>query len=298
MNREPNSRLTGVHTIMPTPFDDDGALDLGSLARLTEFLIGLGVDGLVVLGVLGEAPKLSQGEQEQVIATTVAAAAGRVPVLAGTGAAGTRLAVERSAAALAAGAAGLLVAPPPVQNDAVIFEYYRRIDAAVGAPIVLHDYPAATGVSLAPPLVLRLHAELAGVGAIKLEESPSAPKVSALRAASRSLSIVGGLGGLYLIEELGRGADGIMTGFSYPEVLIEVYRAHAAGDALRAQAAFYRAAPLLRFEFQPGIGLAIRKEVYRRRGAIATAHVRHPGAQIDPTLASELDAALAGSGLA
>lgn len=291
-------RLTGVHTIMPTPFSDDGALDLASLERLTDFLIRLGVDGLVVLGVLGEAPKLSQAEQEQVIATTVAAAAGRVPVLAGTGAAGTQLAVERSAAAIAAGAAGLLVAPPPVQNDTVIFEYYRRIDAAVGAKIVLHDYPAATGISLPPALVLRLHTELGGVGAIKLEESPSAPKVSALRAASRSLSIVGGLGGLYLIEELGRGADGIMTGFSYPEVLIEVYRAHAAGDLPRARAAFYKAAPLLRFEFQPGIGLALRKEVYRRRGAIASAHVRHPGAQIDAQLAAELDAALFGSGLA
>lgn len=291
-------RITGVHTIMPTPFDEDGALDLASLERLTDFLIGLGVDGLVVLGVLGEAPKLSQAEQEQVIATTVAAAAGRVPVLAGTGAAGTRLAVERSAAALAAGAAGLLVAPPPVQNDAVIFEYYRRIDAAVGAPIVLHDYPAATGITLSPALVLRLHSELGGVGAIKLEEAPSAPKVGALRAASQSLAIVGGLGGLYLIEELARGADGIMTGFSYPEVLIEVYRAHSSGDVARAREAFYRAAPLLRFEFQPGIGLAIRKEVYRRRGAIASAHVRHPGAQIDGLLAAELDAALAGSALA
>lgn len=291
-------RLTGVHTIMPTPFDGEGALDLASLERLTESLIGLGVDGLVVLGVLGEAPKLSQAEQEQVIATTVAAAAGRVPVLAGTGAAGTRLAVERSAAAIAAGASGLLVAPPPVQNDAVILEYYRRIDGAVGAPIVLHDYPAVTGVTLSPALVLRLHEELGSVGAIKLEEAPSAPKVSALRAASRTLAIVGGLGGLYLLEELGRGADGIMTGFSYPEVLVEVYRAHSSGDLARARDAFYRAAPLLRFEFQPGIGLAIRKEVYRRRGAIASAHVRHPGAQIDRLLAAELDAVLVGCGLA
>lgn len=291
-------RMTGVHTIMPTPFEDDGALDLASLERLTDFLIGLGVDGLVVLGVLGEAPKLSQAEQEQVIATTVAAAAGRVPVLAGTGAAGTRLAVERAAAATALGAAGLLVAPPPVQSDAVIFEYYRRIDSEVGAPIVLHDYPAATGITLPVPLVLRLHEELANVGTIKLEEAPSAPKVSALRAAAADLGILGGLGGQYLLEELGRGSDGVMTGFSYPEVLIGVHRAHASGDVAGARRAFFAAAPLLRFEFQPGIGLALRKEVYRRRGAIASAHVRHPGAQIDALLSAELDAAIAASGLA
>ncbi len=292
------SRLAGVHTIMPTPFADNGDLDLASLAKLTEFLIDLGVDGLVVLGVLGEAHKLSQTEHEQVITTTVAAAAGRVPVFAGAGAAGTRLAVERARAALAAGAAGLLVAPPPVQNDAVIFEYYRSIDSAAEAPLVLHDYPAMTGITLPPPLVLRLAGELPNVVAIKLEESPSAPKVTALRTQSEDLAILGGLGGLYLLEELGRGADGIMTGFSYPEVLIEVCRAHAHNDLERARNAFFRAAPLLRFEFQSGIGLALRKEVYRRRGAIASAHVRHPGAQIDERLRAELDAAVAASGLA
>lgn len=88
------SAFAGVHTIMPTPFADDGALDLGSLESLAEFLIGRGVDGLVVLGVLGEAPKLSQLEQDEVIVTTVRAAAGRVPVFAGSGAGGTDLAVE------------------------------------------------------------------------------------------------------------------------------------------------------------------------------------------------------------
>jgi len=291
------SKFNGVHTIMPTPFTDDGALDLASLATLTEFLIDLGVDGLVVLGVLGEAPKLSQAEQDEVIRVTVKAAAGRVPVFAGTGAGGTDLAVEKSLSALALGASGLLVAPPPVQNDAVIYEYYRRIDAAVDKVIILHDYPAATGISLSPQLVVKLHAELENVQVIKLEETPSVAKVTALRKLGSDISIVGGLGGMFFYEELERGSNGMMTGFSYPEVLVGIYRAYQAGDKAKARDIFYGACPILRYEFQPSIGLALRKEVYRQRGAIKSAFVRHPGAQIDAQLKAELASALEHSGL-
>lgn len=291
------SKFSGVYTIMPTPFTDDGSLDLASLETLTDFLIRLNVDGLVVLGVMGEAPKLSQRDQDEVIRTTVAAAGGRVPVYAGSGAEGTDLAVERSQNALSLGAAGLLVAPPPVQSDAVIYEYYRRIDAAADGLIILHDYPAATGIRLSPQLVTKLHAELAHVGVIKLEESPSAPKVSSIRALGSDISIVGGLGGMFFWEELGRGADGMMTGFSYPEVLVAIYRAYTSGDKARAAELFYKACPILRYEFQPGIGLALRKEVYRQRGAIRSAFVRHPGVQIDVQLRAELASALHFCGL-
>ena len=291
------TRFSGVYTIMPTPFRDDGALDLASLETLTDFLINLGVDGLVVLGVMGEAPKLSQKEQDEVITTTVAAAGGRAPVFTGSGAEGTDLAVEKSLNALSLGASGLLVAPPPVQNDGVIFEYYRRIDAAVDGLVILHDYPAATGVRLSPTLVAKLHAQLGRVGVIKLEETPSAPKVSALRALGSDVSIVGGLGGMFFLEELERGSDGMMTGFSFPEVLVAIYKAYASGDKAQARRLFYGACPVLRYEFQPGIGLALRKEVYRQRGAIQSAFVRHPGAQIDDRLRSELAGALEASGL-
>ncbi len=291
------SRFSGVYTIMPTPFNDDGSLDLASLETLTDLLVRLEVDGLVVLGVMGEAPKLSQREQDEVIRTTVAAAGGRVPVFAGSGAEGTDLAVERSRNALELGASGLLVAPPPVQNDAVIFEYYRRIDAAVNGLIILHDYPAATGIKLTPQLIAKLHAELPQVGVIKLEETPSVSKISAIRALGSPISIVGGLGGMFFWEELGRGADGMMTGFSYPEVLVAIYRAYTEGDKAKAAELFYQACPVLRYEFQPGIGLALRKEVYRRRGAIQSAFVRHPGAQIDAQLRAELESALHACGL-
>jgi 4-hydroxy-tetrahydrodipicolinate synthase len=288
-----NKRFQGVHTIMPTPFKEDGSLDLASLETLTEFLIGLEVDGLVVLGVMGEAPKLSQQEQDEVIRTTVKVASGRVPVFAGSGAEGTDLAVQKSLNALNLGAAGLLVAPPPVQNDVVIFEYYRRINGTIDKPIILHDYPAATNIRLSPELVTRLGNELEHVEVIKLEETPSVPKITALRKLGSSISIVGGLGGMFFYEELERGADGMMTGFSYPEILVAIYRAYRRGNKQEAARLFYEACPLLRYEFQPGIGLALRKEIYRQRRAIKSAFVRHPGTQIDEHLRRELAQVLA-----
>jgi 4-hydroxy-tetrahydrodipicolinate synthase len=283
-----SDRLKGVHTIVPTPFGERGELDGESLFTLIDFLVKLGVDGVVVLGVMGEAPKLSEDEQAEVIRVAVAAAAGRIPVFAGAGAAGTDLAVAKGLAALKGGAAGLLVAPPPVQKDAVIFEYYRRLGEAVQAPLILHDYPATTGILLSAELVARLFDEIDQVRVIKLEEPPTGPKIARLRGLCPELSILGGLGGMYLLEELQRGADGIMTGFSFPEILLAIYRAHTRGDLEAARRIFYGACALLRYEFQPGIGLAVRKEIYRRRGAIRTAFVRHPGAQIDGELRREL----------
>lgn len=293
----PAGRFGGVHTIMPTPFTNEGELDLPSLERLTDFLIGLGVDGLVVLGVLGEAHKLTDDERDAVLAATVSAAAGRVPVYAGAGGAGTAMAVERGRRMLAGGAAGLMVAPPPVQNDAVILTFYQRHDEALGAPLILHDYPAVTGISLDAGLVAQMHETLPSVVVIKLEETPSLPKVSKLRELGSNIGIVGGLGGSFLLEELMRGADGIMTGLSYPELLVKIVEAWNAGDVETAKRTFYGASPLLRYEFQPGIGLAIRKEVYRMRGAIESAHVRHPGTQVDEAIRAELRSVLEACGL-
>lgn len=282
------STFSGVYTIMPTPFKDNGNLDLKSLEQLTQFLVKLGVDGLVVLGVMGEAPKLSQSEQNDVISTTVAAA-GAIPVFAGSGAEGTDLAVEKSLNALSLGAQGLLIAPPPVQNDAVILDYYRRINDAVDKTIILHDYPVATGVKMSPALVKKLYDELELVKVIKLEETPSIPKITAIRNLDCDIGIVGGLGGMFFYEELERGANGMMTGFSYPEILVAIYKAYTSGKKKEAARIFYEACPLLRYEFQPSIGLALRKEVYRQRGAIQSAFVRHPGAQIDEHLIKELN---------
>jgi 4-hydroxy-tetrahydrodipicolinate synthase len=304
----PAPRLRGAYTIMPTPFHDDGRLDEESLARLTRFLIDKGVDGVTVLGVLGEAPKLSEAEQEAVLRVTVAAADGRIPVYAGASSGGTDLTVERGLRALELGAAGLMVAPI-AQGDGAVLAHYRALDEALeavgsDAPIILHDYPATTGVRMSAELVTRLGDELPHVTTIKLEDPPTGPKIRALlrlagpggTADANRLAILGGLGGTYLVEEMASGADGVMTGLSFPELLVDVVRAHLAGsdeDRERERERFFRAGALLRYEFQPGIGLALRKEIYRRRGAIASARVRAPGAQIDDDMRRELDAVLA-----
>ena len=288
-----SERFKGVHTIVPTPFDEQGELDGESLFQLIDFLVRLGVDGVVVLGVMGEAPKLGEAEQAELLRIAVQAAAGRIPVFAGAGAAGTDLAIAKGIAAISGGAAGLLVAPPPVQKNGAIFDYYRRIGEAVQAPLILHDYPATTGILLDAELVARMFGEIEQVSVIKLEEPPTGPKISQLRRLCPELSILGGLGGMYFLDELQRGADGIMTGFSYPELLVAIYSAFVRSDLKEAQRIFYSACPLLRYEFQPGIGLALRKEIYRQRGAIRTAHVRHPGAQIDAELKRELAQLLA-----
>ncbi|TSA81724.1 dihydrodipicolinate synthase family protein [Deinococcus detaillensis] len=282
------TNFQGVYTIMPTAFDAAGALDLASMDRLTKMLIGTGVDGVVVLGVLGEAGKLDQAEQQAVLETTVAASAGRIPVFAGAGAEGTRIAVKKATQMTQWGASGLLVAPPRGAGPAAIAEYYREIGEQSTVPIILHDYPAATGVTMSADLVERLAKEVEAVKVIKLEEPPSGPKVSTLKRRVPDLSVVGGLGGMYFYQELLRGADGIMTGFSFPEVLVEIFAHFTAGRRAEAAQTFYQAAPLLMYEFQPGTGLAIRKEIYRLRGAIQDAHVRHPGSQIDAQLQEEI----------
>ena len=179
-----------------------------------------------------------------------------------------------------------------MQNDDVIVEHYRRVGAAADAPIILHDYPEKTGIRLRPALVARLYDEVPQVQVLKLEDPPTAPKVSAIRALGCSIGIVGGLGGTFFFEELERGSDGMMTGLSFPELLVAILDAYHGGNRERARQLFYDACPLLRYEFQPGVGLALRKEVYRRRGAIATAFVRFPGTQIDDAMRSELDQVL------
>lgn len=284
---------------MPTPFTRSGDLDEESLARLTRMLAACGVDGVTVLGFLGEAHKLSEAEQDIVVTITKQAAGDRMKVFAGASSGGVRVSALRGVRFLELGADGLMIAPVSPQEDIVVAQFGELDDALTGSggrvPVIVHDYPAATGVKLTVRTISRLHEEVASVTTVKLEDAPTPSKVEALKEASPGLAVLGGLGGQYLVEELGRGADGVMTGVSYPELLTAVVRGSASGDEARKRSAVadYRsAASFLTFEFQPAIGLAIRKEVYRRRGAIQTSVVRAPGLQLDVATARELDAQL------
>lgn len=290
----------GVYTVVPTPFDDDGGLDLKSLERLIEFLVGLEVDGLLILGVMGEAPKLVGPERNQVIETVIARAGGAVPVIVGTSHPSERGAREFSRVAQDLGAAGVMVAPPRLARDDhdETVRYFERAVDGLSVDVVLQDHPASSGVTLSAAAIVDLVTQVPSVRHVKLEDPPTPRKVAELRRlAGEDLGVYGGLGGVFFLEELRAGANGTMTGFAFPEILGEVFRAHREGHAERAAHAFYRALPLIRFEFQDEVGLAVRKRIYRHRGAIEHDGIRSPGTRLDETTERELQQLLGWLGL-
>ncbi|HZY17831.1 MAG TPA: dihydrodipicolinate synthase family protein [Ramlibacter sp.] len=288
---------TGVYTICPTPFGTDGALDLASIAPLVDFQVAAGVSGLAVLGFLGEAHKLSNGERRQVVAAFVEAAAGRVPVWVGVRALGLAGTIEQALEAAELGAVAVFAAPLDGVSDNVQFDYYRALAAALPIPVVIHDFPASFGTELSAELVARLGRE-GGVRMIKMEEPPVGPKITRIRElAGDGMRVFGGLGGVYFLEELQRGAVGTMTGFAFPEILVRIYQQYATGDHAGAAATFDRYCPLIRYEFQPRLGLALRKYVYKRRGVLASDFIRSPGMRLDAVTARELEATVERVGL-
>jgi 4-hydroxy-tetrahydrodipicolinate synthase len=264
------------------------------LCRLVQATVEAGVDGITVLGVAGEAQKLTAEERERVQQTVIDEAAGRVPVFVGASQDGTAAAISAARSAAKAGAAGLMVAPPTfLQPGPQLTEHYRRLAGAVDLPIVLQDYPPVTGVTMSPRQMADLCQAVPAITTVKLEGTPTPQRTAqTLAAAPEGVTVLGGLGGMYLLDELRRGASGTMTGFAFPEVLIRIWKAWSEGDRDRAADIYERHLPLLVFEGQPGVGLAIRKEILRRRRLIDEATVRHPGPQLDPGLVADLEEVL------
>jgi 4-hydroxy-tetrahydrodipicolinate synthase len=284
--------LHGVCTIALTPFTDEGDLDEESIGSLAEFYLNSGVHGVTILGIMGEAHKLSDAERQAVTERYVSAIGGRMPVVVGCSAVATKIVVERARAAEEAGAAAVMVAPPNNQRSLdLVFEHYRRVAEAVSVPVVVQDEPVNTGVVMPAPFIARLVDEIEGCRHVKLEEAPTTIKISALLKNVKSeAGIFGGLGGMYFYEELARGAAGIMTGFAYPHVLVETYRLFVEGEKRETQEYFFRYLPLIRFEAQLGVGgVGIRKEILKLRGVISSSHVRFPAPALDEETLRELE---------
>lgn len=283
--------IAGIFNILATPFHADHSLDLDSLRRLVEFQLGLGADGLTILGVLGEAAKLSVQERQQVLETVVATVGGRVPIVVGSSHADLDTCIALSRAAFAAGAAGVMIAPPRLDkpSDEAVLNLYRRIAEQIDQPIVVQDFPPVNGVIMSPELIAELAAEIPNARYLKLEDPPLMQKIDAIRALTDEVAIFGGLGGMFLLEELARGAAGTMTGFAFTEILVAVQRHYQAGALAAATRIFDHYLPLIRYENQPVINLSIRKELLRRRGAIAHASLRPPFSPIDAGTQRELD---------
>jgi 4-hydroxy-tetrahydrodipicolinate synthase len=294
------SVLQGVLPITLTPFTDDGDVDEASIDSLVEDYLGAGAHGLTILGIMGEAAKLLDDERERVLRRYVRATAGRVPVVVGISARATHMSLDYARRAEDAGAAAVMLAPPDnTKNLDLVFEHFRRVAEAVSVPVVVQDEPVNTGVTMPAPFLVRLLDGIEGCRYLKLEETPTLPKITAVRNnATSEVGIFGGLGGLYLYEELLRGADGIMTGFGFPQVLVGTYERFVAGDRKDAQEYFFRHLPLIRYEAQLGVGgVTIRKAVFARRGSIRSAHARFPAPPVDELTLSELDDLIAAVGL-
>ena len=283
--------LKGVYVILPTPFDEQRRIDFASLKTLVDFELNAGVHGITLLGILGEVTRLSDTEKREITRAVVNQVNGRVPIVAGTGASGTDLAIMYSKEAEEIGVDSIMVAPPRLlkPNDDAIFNYYRDIAKEVHLPIVIQDEPTTYGVHMSPTLIARL-STIEKVDYVKLEDAPTPLKITAIRnLIENKLGIFGGLGGLYFYEELLRGASGIMTGFAYPEILIHIYESFTTGRRDSSRSLFYTALPLIRYEAQPLVSLAIRKEILRRRGLINSAIVRDPATKLDLETLKEID---------
>ncbi|MGA0236439.1 MAG: dihydrodipicolinate synthase family protein [Alphaproteobacteria bacterium] len=288
-----NETAKGVFTIAVTPFLPDGTVDFDSVDSMVEAYIERGATGLTVLGMMGEAGKLSAEESLAVVKRVVARST--VPVVVGVSAPGFAAMSALSQASMDAGAAGVMVAPPSsLRTDAQIIGYYHNTADALGeVPFVLQDFPLATGVQISTDVILTIVQDLPTCVMLKHEDWPGLEKISALRAASdagaRRISILCGNGGLYLLEEMLRGADGAMTGFGYPEMMAQVIAAYNSGALDRARDIFDAYMPMVRYEAQPGMGLALRKHTLTQQGVIAHPTLRKPGAKLSTAAIAEVD---------
>jgi 4-hydroxy-tetrahydrodipicolinate synthase len=285
-------QITGVFNIMATPFDPgaDLGVDVASLRRLVDFQIDKGAYGLTILGVLGEAAKLSVDERKLVVDTVMATVAGRVPVVVGTSHNDVAMCITLSKDAFATGAAAVMISPPRFDNptDDKVLAFYDELAGAFDQPIVVQDFPPVNNVFMSAEVLAALAERIPNIRHLKLEDPPLMQKISAIRALTDKYAIFGGLGGMFFLEELARGADGTMTGFAFTEILIAVYEAFRDGRRAEADQIFDYYLPLIRFENQPVINLSIRKELLHQRGAIASPVLRTPFAPLDEGTRDEI----------
>ncbi len=295
-----NEEARGVYAIALTPFTETGDLDLDSTDRMVDFYLERGATGLTVLGMMGEAQKLTIEESQTYVRRILRRVDGRVPVVAGVSAAGFAQMQALTSMVMDDGAAGVMIAPPSsLRNDQQIVTYYKQAAEFIGdTPFVLQDFPLVTSVTIPVSVIQTIIDQIPTCVCLKHEDWPGLSKITALRTASetsgkRRISILCGNGGVFLPEEMARGADGAMTGFAYPEMMRDVVLHHERGDAERAQDIFDAYLPLARYEQQPGLGLSIRKYIMAKRGAIATPTLRKPGGTLSSADISEIERLIA-----
>jgi 4-hydroxy-tetrahydrodipicolinate synthase len=291
-----DEHASGVYTIAATPFHPDGRLDTASIDSLTDFYLECGVSGITVLGVMGEAPKLDAAESVDLVRRVVKRA-GKVPVVAGVTSPGFAPMRALAREAMEAGAAGVMIAPPStLRTDDAVVAYYAHAREAIGedVPFVVQDYPLGFSVVMSVDVLRRIVADNLSCRMLKVEDWPSLEKISAIRSLEqdgkmRHVSILTGNGAIFVDFELERGSDGVMSGYAFPEVMVDLVKLAKAGKRDAAHDLFDAHLPLIRYEQQPGVGLAVRKYLLRTRGVIASDAQREPGSSLSATAKAEVD---------
>jgi 4-hydroxy-tetrahydrodipicolinate synthase len=290
----------GVFPIAPTAFHPDGRIDEASTDKLIETYLAAGSTGVTVLGIMGEAPKL-EPEESLAIATRFIKGMKNLPVIVGVSAPGFAAMRSLARASMERGAAGVMIAPvPSLRTDDQITGYYRQAIEAIGEdiPFVIQDYPLTLSVQMTPKVIRQIVQDHASCVMLKHEDWPGLEKITALRGfqaegTMREISILTGNGGLFLDFEMERGADGAMTGYAFPEMLVDVVRFQKEGKRDAAHDLFDAHLPLLRYEQQQGVGLAVRKYTLMKRGILASDAQRKPGAGLSAKAKAEVDYLLA-----
>lgn len=291
-----DEQAAGVFTIAATPFHPDGRLDIESVDRLTDFYIRCGVSGLTVLGVMGEAPKLD-AEESILLVRQFVRRAGKLPIIVGVTSPGFASMRTLARQAMDAGAAAVMIAPPSsLRTDDQVVGYYRQAREAIGddVPFALQDYPLAFSVVMTPQVLARIVTENPSCVMLKIEDWPSLEKISAVRkleqeGGMRRVSILTGNGGIFVDFELERGSDGAMTGYAFPDMLVDLVKLSQTGERGRAHDLFDAHLPLIRYEQQPGVGLAVRKYILQQRGAIAADAQRKPAIIMSAAARAEVE---------
>ena len=292
---KPHIVAQGVYVIAPTPFHPDGKIDDSSVDRMTDFFQQAGATGMTVLGQLGEAPKMTHDESVSIVKRVLARA--KFPIVVGVSAPGFAAMRALTQDVMALGAAGVMIAPPnTLRTDDSIVQYYKQASEAIGAdvPFVIQDYPLTFSVQMTPMVIRRIATDNASCWFLKHEDWPGLEKISTLKGwerdgSMRKLPILIGNNALFLDFEMERGADGANTGYCFPDMLVDVVRLSKAGKRDESHDLFDAHLPLIRYEQQPGPGMAVRKYVMMRRGIIASDTLRKPGAALSPAARAEVD---------
>ncbi|MET3505695.1 dihydrodipicolinate synthase family protein [Halalkalibacter oceani] len=284
--------LRGVYPILATPFDENYEVDVESLERLIQFQLDAGVDGIAIFGNASEMYTLTEEERDLISQIVIKEVNGKVPIVFGTGATGLAQAIHYSKKAEEMGASALMVTPPyMVKPDAKrIYEYFAEIAKVVNIPIMMQDAPIASGVTIPVEIMVTLARNCPNIKYVKVEAPPTTIKISeVLQKAEGKLKVFGGLNGMYLFEEIRRGAVGTMPACEFPDVCVKIFSLFDEGKQDEAKKLFYKHLPLIRIGTLAKYAMSVHKQILKDGGIISTANVRNPNVPIEESIKAEID---------